>query len=167
MKYIGSKGESRYTEIDRYVLKPQIIQESLSIIRSIWQRLPDERRPWGVWISYHEPIAVSAERTDTNVISAWFLTSCGITRENPWDYVRFRVIHSSYFWCSKMSRTERSPIFGGVHEMHEIGLASFAQIDNQPLIYLGYMWGGTYGRGDRYRIDSSNKLIFDTRVWVS
>jgi hypothetical protein len=69
MKYIGSKGESRYAKIDRYVLKPQIIQESLSIIRSIWQRLPDERRPWGVWISYHEPIAVSA-RTDTNVISA-------------------------------------------------------------------------------------------------
>jgi hypothetical protein len=105
------------------MLESHIIQKCLSEIIAAWQKLPENSRPWGVWIAHHESIDLSNSQANTDVISAWFLRYGRITSENPWDYVRFRLIRFDQPWCSKMLGLEQSIIFGRIHE---IGFASFA-----------------------------------------
>jgi hypothetical protein len=148
----------------------QIVVEScLSEVERIWRQIPEEKRPWGVWIAYHQPINKNqdSDQPDTDVISAWFLSDDGIQKRSAWSYVRFRVIQSGKFWCSRMFQAESSPVFSGVHRLHEIGLSSFAFIENEHLVYLDYLWGGNYGCGALYKIEHFGNINFDSRIWIS
>jgi hypothetical protein len=149
------------------VLTKITVESCLVEIRKIWQKLPESRQPWGVWITYHEPIPENADRADTNVIAAWFLSENGICQENVWAYIRFRTVQSGKYWCHTVSGSEASPLFGGVHQKYEIGLASFALLQETSFVYLDYVWGGTYGLGSLYRINPMGDLTFDSRIWIS
>lgn len=149
------------------MLAISVVGSCLAEIQRIWQETPETRRPWGVWIAHHELIQKDADRTDTAVISAWFLSDKGIEKRNVWAYVRFRLIQSGKYWYSGILPPEPSPVFGGVRQMYEIGFASFASIEREPLVYLDYIWGGLYGAGSLYRIEHSGSITFDSQVWIS
>ncbi len=42
-------------------MNPVVIQQLLFRIREEWKALPEECRPWGVWITLHAPLAADAE----------------------------------------------------------------------------------------------------------
>ncbi len=146
------------------MLTPSTVQACLAEIYRIWAKSSEDSRPWGVWISYHQPILSSHHSADTDVIAAWFLSNEKIAAKSPWDYVRYRVVQSGQVWCTQTIPPPNAIYSTGVHE---IGLASFAQVEQQPIIYLDYIFGGRLGGGGYYRVSSSNQLIGKSNVWTS
>lgn len=144
----------------------RVSQSCLSEIEKRWQQTPESRRPWGIWISHHQPIERELAQSHTDVISAWFLSNKGIRQRNVWDYVRFRLVQSGQFWCSKTVQSEPSPVLGGIG-CHEIGLASFAQVKNEPMVYLDFVFGGLDGWGCLYQVQPSGEITFDSKIWVA
>lgn len=55
-----------------------VVESCLSEIESIWRQTPDRRKPWGIWIAYHQPIHKDTDRPDTDVIFSWFLSNEGL-----------------------------------------------------------------------------------------
>jgi hypothetical protein len=149
------------------MLVKTVVESCLSEIERIWRQTPDGRKPWGVWIAYHQPIRRDADYPDTDVIFAWFLSNEGLQQRGACAYVRFRIVQSGKHWSSGIYPIAPSPVFGKVHQMNEIGLASFAAVQDEPLVYLDFLWGGTYGRGDLYRIEHCGKITLDSRIWIA
>ena len=143
----------------------------LQYITNEWRELRsdlrhDESLSWAVWIRLYNPISVGMNSVGDQVntlMKVWFLTERGLEERDPWEYARFIMVNSYRPW-SAMSTPPQVIIWG---EIHEIGLAAFAECIEQDLIYLEYQWGNLWGKGYCMKVDVEGQLQIEKRVWIS
>ncbi len=141
----------------------------LAEVRRVWRDSPHDLRPFTVWIAEHEPIAPDAEWPATPVVNAWLLNGGEVENRTAADYVRFVVVHSRAHWHTGSIPPPAVGVFNNrPGNTHTIGLAGFAPIVNSDLVYLHYIWGGTFGRGGVYRFDpETDALDWVRTLWLS
>ena len=88
--------------------------------------------------------------------NAWFLDESGLKERSVWDYQWFHVFQFVQPWSSLWPNLPNPALWG--RHRYEIGLVSFAPLEGQELIYVEYIWGGTYGRGDLMRVSEQGAL---------
>ncbi|MFZ6679079.1 hypothetical protein [Undibacterium sp. Tian12W] len=146
-----------------------IQQACLNEIRKIWLEAEENMRPYSVWIAEHSPVSKDCAHADTQVCHAWLMDHDGIAKRSASDYVRFRTVQSGVHWNSLTIPALPSAIFNDrPFRIHSIGLASFAPVSESELIYLDFIWGGTFGRGAHYQFDEEKQWIVCVKnVWIS
>jgi hypothetical protein len=131
-------------------------------VRRLWLSL--ESRPWGVWIREHTPVGAPDYALITDVQAAWFLDSGTISIRSPSEFVRFHTIHGTQPWHSGMWPVASEIFRPGTHE---IGLAGFAPVAGSELFYFEWQFGGGFGRGSTYTLDSTGCLRVAEAIYIS
>lgn len=133
-------------------------RQMLTLIESEWYSLGETRRPFGVWIRRYSPRPADAEEFpyDAGVPEAvWFLDSAGLRTENVWSWMRFVTVH------------HLTPYpMGEKRVIPRLGLAGFALYKGGESCYSETVWGPTFGRGWRWRLEEGRLRGRDS-VWVS
>lgn len=140
---------------------------ALNKIRQEWKYVNLKDRPWGVWITQHEPIAETV--TDgilylSPITRAWFLADNEVKERNVWEFCRFITVQGVQPWCSKLGRESTGIFSGGTHE---IGLAAFAQYEGRHDLYLEMIWGGRNGRGMRVFFTEQFDERYIKELWIA
>ena len=150
-------------------MEASITKACLTEIHQAWASLTPQMRPESVWISQHEPIQADATDTRTSVVRAWLLDANGVDPRSAMDFVRFVAVHSGKNCSSAIHPPPASGVFNNrPGSIHTIGLASFANFQDTPMIYLGYIWGGTFGRGSKYKYwPETETLDCIQNIWLS
>lgn len=141
----------------------------LAEVRQLWASAAHDLRPFTVWIAEHEPVPADADWPETPVVNAWLLNERGVEERAAADYVRFLTVHSGRLWSSSRYPLPAIGVFNNrPGSTHTIGLAAFAPILDSELVYLHYIWGGTFGRGSAYRLDPQAKTLECVRsMWIA
>ncbi len=114
-------------------MNPSRIQQLLSLIRKEWKALPEECKPWGVWITLRAPLIADADHPlqDAPIHHAWFLEeSMNMPQERSiWAFTRFWVMHFERPWDEAFCASA-DPRFSA--RCYPLGLAAFALYAELP-----------------------------------
>ncbi len=85
------------------------------------------------------------------------------------DFVRFITVHAGGAWAQGANKPPALAVFNNrPGRIHTIGLASFAPIQESALVYLDFVWGGTFGRGSRYAYNAESRTVECVEnLWIS
>ena len=134
-------------------------------LTTLWNRLPESRRPAYVWMRQHSSIEVRNEEYPlrTPVLAAWLLHAGAVQQRSTWEFLRFYVVQCDRIWSS-LSLFPPSPLFGRTR--HEFGMAAFAGIQGTDDFYFEWVFGGTFGRATRYHWDEGY-FVPAEMVWIA
>ena len=148
-------------------MREEIKRYLLARIRSEWESLPADSRPWGVWLRHYAPLAADTINLGINTgppLQAWFLDKVGLSERSVWEFQRFLVTHWVQPWCGRIWKERSLPVSTGAHE---IGLAAFARYEDSSDVYLDWIWGGLWGRGWRIRLSANGEPVDYEGLWIS
>lgn len=155
--------------LEDVLLDSEAIERLLHFIVGEWQAVPEQWRPWGVWITLHAPLPASVDMLSDremtrSVRAAWFLKDGIPQPRSIWEFIRFIVVHSQQPWNMR-----RDPVPDAVFSTrrHEIGLAAFAAFIDSPEIYLDTVWGGLWGRGRKVIVNVQGQVEERQLLWIS
>lgn len=147
---------------------PVWIPQVWSLIREEWQALPDEGKPWGVWITLRAPLAADANhpQQEAPLQQAWVLTQ---DMERPqerslWAFARFWVMHFERPW-DKAGCAPPDPRFAA--RWYPLGLAACAPYADSQDCYLETIWGGRWGWGRRLRRTPEGSIESVQGLWIA
>lgn len=139
-----------------------------SLIEEEWKALPNECRPWGVWITSHAPLAGKADHPlqDASIHQAWFLEGRMSMPEerNIWAFTRFWVMHFVRPW-DEVGCASPDPQFSA--PCYPLGLAAFAPYVNSPDFCLETIWGELRGWSRRLTFTSDGSIEQVQGLWIA
>ncbi len=129
----------------------QLLQNKIiEYIQRLWIKHNSKFELDGIWIGLHEPISLEDNNEpDTPVTRAWFIKNDSMEEKKPIDYKVFME-------------------FGlEAKKTYPIAYSNAALINDTDLIYIGYQFGGLYGRGMIFEINNDGELEMERVLWVS
>jgi len=151
-------------------MNPSWIQPLFSLIREEWKALPDECKPWGVWMTLHVPLAADADhilqRRMPPIHRAWFLKDGMKMAEERdiWAFTRFWVMHFERPW-DEAHGASADPRFSA--RCYPLGLAAFAPYADSQDLCLETIWGGLWGLGRRLTLTAHGSIEPVQGLWIA
>jgi hypothetical protein len=150
----------RPTNIQPCTLDAQRRQIILADTIAAWKQNPTSKPP-AVWIREYAllPGNCNGETAVDDYgwpCATWFLDASGLHARHVWDYMWFHIFQFVQPWCSLSHPVLDSQLWG--QHRHEIGLVSFAPLEDSELIYIEHVWGGTTGGADLERVNEHGIL---------
>ena len=151
-------------------MNPSRIQQLLSLIREEWKTLPEECKPWGVWMTLHAPLAAGVDhilrRRMLSIHRVWFLEDGMHMPEERdiWAFTRFWVMHFERPWDKALCASP-DPRFST--RCYPLGLAAFTPYADSQDLCLETRWGGLWGWGRRLTFTAHGSIESVQELWIS
>lgn len=124
-----------------------------------WHARDESRRPEGMWVVLHAPIETALAHAlsslhEVPITAAWFLDASGLSRQDPWSYLRFHAAHHR-----PLGGALRSPFSRPRSSLlPDIGTMGVAPCVNPPGAYFEALYGGRDGYGMLYTLTARDEL---------
>ena len=129
-------------------------------------------RPWGVWIREYESAPAedfSGFKSSDIPKAAWFLDEKGFRAKAVEEFQRFIIVQSGLYWNEMAFNSIENKVWSASGRIfHEIGLASFAQIERADNVYyFDYVWGARFARARQVDLSRNFANAIWKDIWIS
>lgn len=150
-------------------MNPAWIEQLWSSIRQEWHAIPEEVRPWGVWIARYAPLATETQGPTLQtmpLLQAWFLDE-GMNQpqeRSAWAFARFWLMHFKRPW-DVAECASRDPRYAA--RCYPLGVVAFASYADTQDLCLETMWGGLWGLGRRLTLTPEGLIERSQFLWIA
>ncbi|HEX8994524.1 MAG TPA: hypothetical protein VF812_00685 [Ktedonobacterales bacterium] len=149
-------------------MNPVWVQPLWSRIGQEWDAIPEEVKPWGVWITRHAPLAAAniPSLQEAPLLQAWFFEA-GMERPHDrsgWAFTRFWVMHFKRPW-DVADCASPDPRFSA--RCYPLGHATFAPYADSQDVCLETIWGGRWGMGSRLTLTPEGLIERGQLLWIA